>query len=106
MDAESLDIKVSKVVYAAKLLERALHDTGSWTMSWGPFEVPAVRVLDDDGVLFSAVFPEVCHLEEPSPTVLLRCDGDIVSSRDIDFPGDTSFSLLWRIDGEMVEVPA
>jgi hypothetical protein len=92
-----LEHLASQAVYAAALFERALHDEGPWTMTWGPHEVEAVRVVEGDGVRFEAVFPEACYLQPPDPNVVLRCRGEMQAMRAIAHPGDAAFAVTWDL---------
>jgi hypothetical protein len=103
---ENLDLTVAQAVFTTKLLERALHDHGPWTLSWGPFEVPVIRQITDVGVTFVAEFPAHCFLEPPHPVAILRCDGEAVAAKTIDFPGDGGFTVEWTLRARVVETPA
>lgn len=103
---ENLDLTVAQAVFTTKLLERALHDEGPWTLAWGPFEVPVERVLVDDGVAFTAEFPEHCYLEPPHPVAVLRCRDDAVAAKTIDFPGDGGFTVEWTLRARVAETLA
>ena len=93
----TLDSTVAQAVYRARSLERALHDPGPWTMSWGPHEVPACRLISDDRILFLAHFPSHCYLMVPDPTLTLLCAGEEIGSREIVFPGDGEFAVEWSL---------
>lgn len=87
----------AQAVYAARLFERALHDEGPWTMTWGPHEVQAERIVTEEGVEFRATFPEVCYLVPPEPNVVLRCRGEVAGVRPIEHPGDAAFAITWAL---------
>lgn len=93
-----LDFAVAQALYRARQMERALHDPGPWTIKWGPHEVPASRLVGETSIHFLAHFPEHCYLDAPSPTATLLCRGEVVGTRDIEFPGDGAFSLTWVLD--------
>lgn len=93
MSTADLETLVSQAVYAASMLERALHDTGPWTMTWGPHVVEATRTIHPTGVVFDATFPDTCWIERPAPNLVLRCDGEVVAVRTITFPGDAAFAV-------------
>lgn len=95
--AEERDTRASQAVYAARLFERALHDAGPWSITWGPHEVDASRLDTDTSVVFEAVFPEACYLERPAPHAVLRCRGEVMAVRAIDFPGDSRFVVTWAL---------
>jgi hypothetical protein len=102
----NLDLTVAQAVFTTKVLERALHDDGPWTLSWGPFEVPVTRELDGLGVTFRADFPEFCHLEPPYPVALLKSGGEAVAAKTIEYPGDGAFTVEWTLRARVVEVPS
>ena len=97
MSTAALERTVSQHLFVAALLERALHDEGPWTMSWGPVEVPAERTVHDSGVLFEATFPEACWLTRPEPCIVLRCRGEIAGLRSVADPGDAAFAVTWDL---------
>jgi hypothetical protein len=99
----ALDFAVSRAVFAARLLERAAHAKGGWTITWGPHTVEAVREETPVGITFTATFPEVCYLEPPDPNVVLRHNGEVVSIKAIDHPGDTGFTITWALATEAVQ---
>lgn len=99
----TLDSNVARAVFTTKVLERALHDAGPWTLSWGPFDVPVERILTEDGVTFRAEFPEFCHLDPPYPVALLKCGGEAVSAKTIEFPGDGAFVVEWTLRAQVIE---
>lgn len=93
---ENLDTLVSRAVYAAALLERALHNPTGWTVSYGPHEIPMERRVTEDGVTFRGTVPETCWLDAPT-NVVLRHDGQVVGVRAIDHPGDCGFDIDWSL---------
>lgn len=97
MDKQSLEELVSQALYSASRLERAVHDEGPWTISWGPVVVPAERLFHETGVTFTAVFPETCWLERPEPNIVLRCKGEVVGVRAVRDPGDAAFAVSWDL---------
>ena len=102
---ENLDVTVAQAVFTTKVLERALHDNGPWTLAWGPFEVPVERQIEGHGVTFLAEFPEHCYLEPPYPVAILRCNNESVAAKTIEFPGDGAFTVEWTLRARVVEVP-
>lgn len=96
------DIAISRLLYVAHLMERAVHETQGWTIEWGPHTVPAQRVLTDAGVRFEATFPEICYLTPMPPNATLRFNGETVAIRALDHPGDCAFALSWALDLEGV----
>lgn len=101
----SLDTVVSEVVYLAKTLEKAVHDPGPWTMTFGGRTEPAKRFEVDGGVVFISVFAEHCHLVPPEPRIVLECDMHPVAVKAIIFPGDGSFEVRWTVRAERVPLP-
>ena len=97
MDVSALEMLASQAVYASHAFERALHDSGPWTMTWGPLTVPAERTIHEDGVSFTADFPEACWIERPSTNVTLECRGEVAAMRAIEFPGDAAFAVNWAL---------
>lgn len=95
--SESLDALAARAVYAAGLFERALHDVGPWEITWGPHTEVAQRTLGEDGITFSARFPDTCYLHPPEPNAVLRCRGEVMAVREISFPGDSSFAVTWAL---------
>lgn len=99
----TLDFAVAQATFRARQIERALHDAGPWTMQWGPFTVPACRLVGEREIKFLAHFPAHCYLVEPTTPALLLCDGDMVGTKDIGFPGDGEFEVEWTLSvGEPV----
>lgn len=66
-------------------------------MTWGPHKVDVERIVSDEGVEFRAQFPEACYLARPEPNVVLRCRGEMVGVRAIEFPGDAAFAVTWAL---------
>lgn len=94
-----LELDASQALFAAKMLESAVHHPGPWTFRWGSVEVPATKHFADDGVTFTGTFPDLCWLYPPQDGLLLLCDGVILGMRrmDQDSPGDTGFSVTWDV---------
>lgn len=91
----ALDFAVAQAAFQARQMERALHDRGPWSISWGPFEVPACRLIGDTQIKFLAHFPEHCYLAIPAEPAVLKCRGEIVGTQEIEFPGDGAFEMEW-----------
>lgn len=90
-----LDMKVSQAIYRVRQIERAVHDPGPWTITYGTHVAPAVRLVCDDRVIFRAHFPDACWIGGPDSEVTLRCAGDFVSARPFDKPEDGEFNVEW-----------
>lgn len=103
---ENLDTTVAQAVYTTKLLERALHDSGPWSLSWGPFVSPVTRLVSGSEVIFRAEFAEHCWLEPPIPVAVLYCGDEAVAAKTIDFPGDGAFIVEWTLRASVREIPA
>lgn len=95
----ALDTLVSQITYRARLMERALHDAGPWTMVFATGEIKmaasAAKVLMDDGISLHAHFPGL-----PSGTgeVTLYLRENPVAV----FPVDSSehgFTVEWALRG-------
>lgn len=96
----ALDFQVARAAFLARQMERALHDPGPWTISWGPFEMPACRMIGEDRIVFLAHFPAHCYLVAPETPATLLCRGEFVGADDIEFPGDGEFELQWVLSLE------
>lgn len=106
MPKSAMDALAAQAVYAARLFERALHDDGPWTMTWGPYEAEATKEVTDAGVKFVATFPETCWLTRPDDTnVILRCRGEVCAVRVISDPGDAAFAVTWELLARRAHVP-
>ena len=93
----TLDFIAAHAVARARLLERAVHDRGPWQIEIGGVREEAVRVRTPQRVLFLANF---YGLDEPHPDVAwLLCDGDIISSKDIELTGTGPYAIEWSIMG-------
>lgn len=95
-----LDFAVAQAAFRARQMERALHDNGPWTIAWGPFTVPASRLIGSDRIVFLAHFPAHCYLSAPEAPATLLCRGEVVGTQDIEFPGDGEFELEWHLSVE------
>lgn len=93
----TLDFAVAQATFRARQIERALHDRGPWEMSWGPFTVPACRLIGESEIRFLAHFPAHCYLVPPTEPARLLCGGEEVGVKDIGFPGDGEFEVEWRL---------
>lgn len=92
-----LDLLVAEAVFRVRLIERALHDAGPWSIRYGGQDAPAVRMIAADRVIFRAHFPGVCWISDPDETATLLCGGESVSIRPIEPPQDGEFTMEWEI---------
>ena len=100
MDAH-IEARVSQAVFAASLIERALHSKGVWEMRCGDIVVPVERDLSTGSIVFRGHFPEHCWIVRPAPLVLME-DGVERLVRECE-PSDAGFQVNWGLD---VLVPA
>lgn len=93
----SLDLEwaVSQAVTRVHALERALHDSGPWSIQVEGFSSPAERTLRDDRIVFSAPF---VGCWEGGFTATLYCGPDPLLTKRItlDEQGDLFF-VDWAI---------
>lgn len=93
----SLDLAVARAVMAARQIERAAHDRGPWSIRVEGIEVPAVRWVGEDRVIFRAHLPEVCFLDDVHLVDLL-CSGEVVGTRSVDFSsGDLCITWTYAL---------
>lgn len=95
-----IELDAAQALFAARMLEAAVHDDGPWTFRWGGIEVPATKEITEDGVVFVGVFPDVCYLSPPDGGLALLCDGTVMGIRQIkegEHPGDTRFVVTWAV---------
>lgn len=93
----ALEFAVAQAAFRARQIERALHDSGPWEISWGAFTVPACRLIGEREIKFLAHFPSHCYLVEPEAPASLLCRGEIVGTQAIEFPGDGEFEFDWTL---------
>jgi hypothetical protein len=80
-----LDLKVGAALMRLRLIERALHDRGSWEMEYAGTRVPLSRFLKDDRVIMVAHFPAMCPLD-PQEAVSIMVNGEHVWTVALDEP--------------------
>jgi hypothetical protein len=97
MTRPEIELDAAQALFAARMLEAAVHHPGPWTFSWGGFEVPATKTITDDGVVFIGQFPDHCWLDRPKDGLLILCEGQIMGIRRMDHPGDTGFVVTWEV---------
>lgn len=98
----SLETRLNRALFAARLLEDLVHRPDGWTAQWGPYEVPARVVPMEDGVAVEADFPDVCHLAPVTGPMVLKHLGEPRSVREIEHPGDGGFEVRLEIAAETV----
>lgn len=96
MNAE-MELHAAQALYAARLFEAAIHDYGPWTMRWGSVEVPVVKEVNEEGVLFRGEFPDACWLNPPEDGLVLLLRGEVRGIKRVDHPGDTAFRVTWAV---------
>lgn len=95
-----IELDAAQALFAARMLEAAVHHPGPWTFKWGEIEVNATKHFTDDGVVFNGVFPDVCYLRRPESSLEIRCDGIVMGMRSVkefEHPGDTGFVVTWAV---------
>ena len=89
----SLDHAVSRAIMKARLMERALHSTGTWTITVGSQTMPANRTVLDDRIVFSALFPEA-----PDGDVQILGHGEVcLSAAPFSKPDFAPFIVDWEL---------
>lgn len=94
-----LDQQVAQMVLSARLLERALHDTGArWEMRWRGHVAPAERAVTENGITFYASFPTLD--DDGDANIWLLCNGEEVRSRPLDLAGRHALDFDWALEFE------
>jgi hypothetical protein len=95
----NLELDAAQALFAARMLEAAVHHPGPWAFRWGGIEVPATKTITERGVTFTGAFPDVCYLHPPQDGLLILCEGTVMGMRrmDLDHPGDTGFLVTWDV---------
>ena len=95
----ALDTFVAQIAFRARLLERAVHDDGPWTIRFEAgkllCEVPAQREFLEDGVAFHADFPALMEMDGPFH---LCWKGEAYSSK-VMTAHEVPFRVNWAIQG-------
>lgn len=86
----ALDHAVSRAVFLAHVLERAIHDPGPWFLDLSGWLAPADRDVTENGVVFSAHFSGP-HENEPLVLSLIHMDGTVVVSKPIEVTAAAGF---------------
>ncbi len=93
---EMLDLRVAQTLMRLRLIERALHGRGRWTMEYAGITVPVTSFVRGDRVSFVANFPAVCVMgDEPVLSVGLLYDGDLVWSIALEEALDEGGCQFW-----------
>jgi hypothetical protein len=88
----AIDLAVSRAVTRIHALERAVHDSGHWTMELAGRVVPAQRTITEDGVSFVATFPADAH-----GIAVLLVGGEHVWTVGFVAPSEKSFELTFEL---------
>jgi hypothetical protein len=78
-----LDFRVAQALHKARQIERALHDPGPWTITYGNHIMPAVRFILDDRVTFWAHFPDACWIKSADRVLTLQCRDEEVGVKPL-----------------------
>lgn len=100
MSRPEIELDAAQALFAARMLEAAVHHPGPWTFKWGEIEVPAEKTFTDEGVVFAGEFPSVCYLRRPEGSLEIRCEGIVMGMRSVEefeHPGDTGFTVTWAV---------
>lgn len=95
-----IELDAAQALFAARMLEAAVHHPGPWTLKWGDIEVPAERAVTSEGIVFTGEFPSVCYLRRPEGSLEIRCEGIVMGMRaaeEFEHPGDTGFIVKWAV---------
>ena len=90
-----LDLMIAQAIFRARQIERAVHDRGPWTVSYGNQVAPAVRWVGSDRVIFRAHFPDACWLPDTDSCLTLLCRDEMVGTKSIVTPADGEFTVEW-----------
>lgn len=92
-----LDVMASRVVYAARVFERAVNDHGPWSIEYQGVRVPAMRHLEDHRVTFTADLP---IQEMGLVTVGLYCNDELLSVREltVDEVFEDGLAIDWAVE--------
>lgn len=91
-----LDFMAAQAVARAKLLERACHDPGPWSIEVQGIRVAAVKVRTPSRVIFLASFPAICWIEPPE-VAWLYCADELIGSQDIFAPAEGAHTVQWSL---------
>lgn len=93
----TLDFVAARAVARARLLERAVHDPGPWTVQIAGVSAPAVKVLTAKRVIFLAYFDGLDWVGPAPDVAWLACEGVTLTSMDIDIALGRAFNVEWEI---------
>ena len=93
-----LDEMLNRTLFDLRLMERALHESGSWEAKWGGMKVPLLLETTGSGVLFTGIFQDFCLIGTPENSVEVLHRGQSVCWKEIDFPGDGGFMFSWMLN--------
>lgn len=93
----SLDLAVARALHGALVLERALHEPHGWSIAIGGVNLPVTRTVENDGVVFRTVLPDLGP-SVPADHVELHHHGVLQAVRPFtppfeDGPYDVTFAL-------------
>ena len=93
--SDALDIRVASALMRLRLIERALHGRGEWSMEYAGVTAPVCRFVRNDRVSLVAHFPPLCLLDDPPLAVSLFEDGDLVHVLPLAEPLCESGASVW-----------
>lgn len=100
-----LDLRLSRVIMAVKLMERVLHEPAGWTIECGGREFPAVAYRGGGEVFLIAEV--VGPLASSSAPLVLRHRGEVQGVREVEVPDvgvGEILTLRWTFQLEALRV--
>ena len=94
---DTLDLSVAQAIHAVRLLERALHDDGEWSMDYAGQSLRVTRLIHRDHIHMIAMLPAQCWLHEPDGALSLLLDGEVQAVRQVTHPGDGEHRFDWTL---------
>lgn len=76
--SETLDLKVAAALMRLRLIERALHDRGEWSMEYAGARVPVSRFHREHCISFVAHFDAMCPIGDAPRSLDLYSGEDLV----------------------------
>jgi hypothetical protein len=101
----TLDFLAAHAVARARVLERAVHDSGHWQVEINDQREDAVKVRTPHRVVFLANFYWLPEPEQAEVAWLL-CDGEMISSMDVRLSGPAPYAIEWSVGPDSVETQA